>query len=287
MNSDQAVVSGAANELGLAALTRTLWRYRYLVLLVTASCSIASVIYALMATLIFRAEIVVAEVRDDNMNGATALLSQLGGLANRAGLNLGSGGRGNREAQAILQSRRLAEEFIKRNNVQQALARRTGKPVSLWKAVQRVRKSVIAIREDTRKGTVSITVDWTDPTTAALWANKFVALTNEVIRARDMDESKRNIDYLNRQIALTDVVEMRRAMYGLIESQTKTLMLANGRVEYAFTVIDPAVPPEMRIKPQRTLIVLFATAVGALLGALIALLYDSLIRRRRIAARAT
>jgi uncharacterized protein involved in exopolysaccharide biosynthesis len=51
-------------------------------------------------------------------------------------------------------------------------------------------------------------------------------------------------------------------MYNLIENQTKSLMLANARDEYAFVVVDPAVPPEKRVRPQRALIV----AVGLLLG---------------------
>jgi hypothetical protein len=39
-------------------------------------------------------------------------------------------------------------------------------------------------------------------------------------------------------------------LYNLIESETKTLMLANARVEYAFTVVDPAVVPGATCQPQ-------------------------------------
>jgi hypothetical protein len=94
-----------------------------------------------------------------------------------------------------------------------------------------------------------VAIDWTDPATAAQWANGFVALANELLRTRALVESKRNIAYLNDQISKTDVVELRRVLYGLIESETKTLMLANGRPEYAFRVVDPAVPPELKTRP--------------------------------------
>jgi uncharacterized protein involved in exopolysaccharide biosynthesis len=41
-------------------------------------------------------------------------------------------------------------------------------------------------------------------------------------------------------------------------------MVADGRVEYAFQVVDPAVAPEMRYSPKRTLIVMISTLIGLL-----------------------
>jgi LPS O-antigen subunit length determinant protein (WzzB/FepE family) len=74
-------------------------------------------------------------------------------------------------------------------------------------------------------------------------------------------------------------------MYRLIEAETKTLMLANGRSEYAFTIVDPAVAPEMRIRPRRTLIALLGLSFGLLLGTAVAFLhsYMSSERERRLA----
>ena len=75
-------------------------------------------------------------------------------------------------------------------------------------------------------------------------ANGLVGLANELLRTRALEEAQRNIAYLNAQADRTNEVELRRAIFNLIESETKTLMLANGRTEYAFRVVDPAVPPE-------------------------------------------
>ena len=55
-----------------------------------------------------------------------------------------------------------------------------------------------------------------------------------------MTDSSRNIQYLKDQIAKTDVVQLQGVMYSLVEAEMKTLMLANARSEYAFTVVDPA-----------------------------------------------
>jgi uncharacterized protein involved in exopolysaccharide biosynthesis len=112
---------------------------------------------------------------------------------------------------------------------------------------------------------------WRDPKVAALWANNFVALGNEIIRNRAAADSRRNIGYLNEQLKQTSSVEVQHAMYNLIESQTKTLMLAEGRAEYAFSTIDPAVPPEVSASPKKSIVMLVGIAVGVFAGVLIAI----------------
>jgi uncharacterized protein involved in exopolysaccharide biosynthesis len=47
-------------------------------------------------------------------------------------------------------------------------------------------------------------------------------------------------------------------------------MLANVRMEFAFTVIDPAVPPERKDHPKRSLYVLFGLFLGFAIGVLAA-----------------
>jgi uncharacterized protein involved in exopolysaccharide biosynthesis len=137
---------------------------------------------------------------------------------------------------------------------------------------------VVNIREDSRTHLITVGVDWTDAAGAARLANSFVSLADEVLRARAMEDASRNIEYLNRQIAATDVVEVQRVMYKFVESETKTLMLANARREYAFTVVDPAVPPELRYYPRRTAMVAIGAIVGLLLGIAAAAVRRSLAR---------
>jgi uncharacterized protein involved in exopolysaccharide biosynthesis len=136
----------------------------------------------------------------------------------------------------------------------------------LWLAVKTFREAVLAIREDKRTGLTTIDIDWKDASVAAQWANSYVGLANEQIRARAIDEANRNIKFLNEQIEKTRVVEVQRSMYALIENETKNLMLANARDEYAFTVVDPAVPPERKISPLRSLYVLFGAFMGFAIG---------------------
>ena len=253
----------------LIAVWRVLWRHKWLIIGLSFVFAVATAFVALRATEIYRAEVVVARVDEQGVSGAASLVSQLGGLASLAGVNL-SGNSAGQQSKAILTSRSLAEEFIERKDLLGDLYPDNEAKRTPWFGVERFRKNVLTIREDSLNGITTVVVDWTDPATAACWANEYVKLANEVIRARALADATRNIDYLNGQIERTNVAEVQRVMYNLIESETKTVMLANARQEYAFTVVDPAVAPEVRISPRRTLMVLLGGILGGVVGVLLA-----------------
>lgn len=264
----------------LGRLWGVLWNYRILIASVIAVCAIVAAVVALITKPVYRADVVITEVRD-NMSGTGSLVGQLGGLASLAGVNLAANTPG-RESRAFLQSRSLVEAFVKRYNLLPELYKNAKKPPTMWLAVKKFRDNVLLVKEDTRKGTTTVSVNWTDPDTAARWANDLIALLNELLRHRAIDQAKRNIAYLNQQIAATNIVELQRVMYNLIETETKTLMLANVRVEYAFEVVDPAVAPEIRIRPKRALIVAFGVVLGFLIGAIAALSHNAIRRNKAV-----
>ena len=283
MNPGEEKLYDQESGLQLAAVWRLAWASKLLIIFVTLVCAALAAAVAFNITPIFRAETVVLAVHNGGMGGTGSLSSQLGGLASiasLAGVNLDAGGGVDREAKAILESRKMDEEFIKQNNLIPVLLRRSKEPPTMWLAVKSFRDNVLSIREDKRTGLTTLDFNWKDANVAAEWANGFVALANDRIRTRAVDEANRNIKFLNEQIEKTRVVEVQRALYSLIENETKTLMLANARVEYAFTVVDPAVPPERKISPHRSIYILFGAFAGAALG-----LFVAYVRRARRAAR--
>lgn len=269
-------------SLDLMSIVRQLWRFRLMVALCALVGGLIALALALTSVPYFKAEAVVTEVRDRGLGGANSLASQLGGLASLAGVNITTGAAAaSQEAAAILDSNHLAEEFIRRNNLLPVLLKGSKRPASLWRAVKVFKEGVVVIQRDQRRGVTTVSVEWTDAATAARWANGFVALANEIIRQRALNESTRNIAYLNDQLARTNVVELRKVMYDIIESETKTVMLANGRVEYAFELVDPAVAPELKSRPHRTIMVAVGLMLGFTVGAA-----GALVMNRMRAARA-
>jgi uncharacterized protein involved in exopolysaccharide biosynthesis len=265
-------------EVDVRDLLKTVWRHKLIVALVTAVCTATAIYLALTAIPLFRGEATISVVHELGAGGMGEIAGQLGGLASLAGLGL-NGNPQDREWLAVLQSRQLVEEFVKRNGVLPLLSPGAKPPLTLWFGVRQFQKNNLLITEDKLKGVTTVTIDWTDPATAARWTNGFVELANELIRKRAIDNAGRNIDYLSKQVARTNDVELQRVMYNLIESQTKTLMLASGRDEYAFTIVDRAVPPEKRHSPRRTLMTLTGFLIGLVLGAIVALVFDRVKRR--------
>ena len=59
------------------------------------------------------------------------------------------------------------------------------------------------------------------------------------------------------------------------------LLLARGNEEYAFKVIDKAVQPKKRAKPQRVGIVALTTVAGAVLSMILVLTISALSKNTR------
>jgi uncharacterized protein involved in exopolysaccharide biosynthesis len=270
-------------EIDVASLFWIIWDQKYLVLAFSLVCGVIATILALRAAPLYRAQVIVTQVRDTGMNSGGSLMGQLGGLASIAGLNLNSNGQ-EAERSAVIGSRGLIDAFVRRYELTPLINGKHKFQNPVWFAVERFRKSVINLQEEKLKGTITITIDWTDPVVAAHWANDFVALANELLRARAIQESTRNIEYLNKQLPQTNAVEIQKAIYSLIEAETKSLMLANGRIEYAFTIVDPAVPPEVRFSPRRTLMVLTGLFIGGFVGSIVAWARKAIRRRPAITA---
>src|SRR5438874_2880366 len=268
------------HEVDVVALWWAVWDQKYLVIAIAAVCALIALFVGFTMTPVYRATVVVTPTNDQ----ALSENSSLGGLASFAGLGLGMSGE-QLERAAVLQSRHLVEEFVRKSDVFAELfaqAKKAGikDPGSTWKTTERFRKTVLDIQPDKLKGTTTITVDWTDPAVAALWANEFVALANKLMRDKATADSTRNIAFLDKEIDKTSSVEIRRAMYNLIEQETKTLMLASGRMEYAFTVVDPAVAPQVRVRPWRSLILLSGVTIGLFLGCFVVYCRERFARPR-------
>jgi uncharacterized protein involved in exopolysaccharide biosynthesis len=240
---------------------------------------------AMTATPKYEAEIVVMPVSTDGneMGGGGALSSiaaQFGGLAALAGI--GSAGSSRFESLETLESRALAQRFIELNTLMPVLFERRwdavnhrwkpdwrGNTPTLWDGEMLMQK-ILQVREDRRTGIVRLTFTWSDRDHAAAWANGIVATANDFLRQGALHRANDNLAFLNNQVEQTTSIEVRQAIFGLIEAEMKKLMLAKTTPEYAFRVIDPAVIPKERQWPRPLLLVAFGIFAGALLWLMIA-----------------
>jgi hypothetical protein len=130
-------------------------------------------------------------------------------------------------------------------------------------------KGVRGITENAKTGLVTMTISWKDPVQAAAWANGLVKLTNDYLRDKAIARSERNIQYLTSQAAKANALELRAAIFELLQNEIKTEMVSRGNDEYALKVIDPAAVPEKQASPQPVLLSLSAALAALALYSLI------------------
>jgi LPS O-antigen subunit length determinant protein (WzzB/FepE family) len=228
----------------------------------------------------FRAEVVLAPV--DTKKSISGSLAQFGGLASIAGINLPGGGE--QEPVAVLKSNDFAESFIEDLGLMQTLTDGQsigGSPVDIRDAVWVFTNSVRSVSEDKKTRLVTLSIRWKDPETAAAWANQYVKKLNDRLRREALEESQRNVTYLQREIAASSIVSLQQSMARVLEGEMQKLMLARGNEEFAFKIIDSASPPKLRDSPRRSLIAILSAFFGVLVGVLIALSRNALKTRPR------
>lgn len=262
------------DEIDLRELVLRLWARKGLILLCTVLFAAGAVTYALLATEIFRAEAVLS-IREDNQRGglAAAAAGQLGGLADLAGLSI-PGSKDKSVAVATLRSRALIEQFIAERELVPVLIDKPDpdRPPTVWMAHQLFVDQVLKVTEDKKSGLITVAVEWKDPQLAADWVTDIVARADARLRQVAIDESEKNLAYLDDQARKSSVVEIQQSLYRLAETEIKKLMLARGSNEYAFKTVDPARAPELRIKPKRAIIAVIGTLFGGFVGVFLALI---------------
>lgn len=247
---------------------------------------IIGVTLALSMTPVYQATTVVAiNTEAADSLGSGLLGGQLGGLAGLAGVSLGGSNR-RMEYLAVLDSRILADQFIAENQLKfvffakdwdAASKRWTSKKAPTEEvAYQYFNEKVRNVDEDRRTGLVTVSMQSKDPAAAARWANEYVQRANDLLRQRAVTEASSSLEFLDRELAKSSTIEIRQAMYQLVEAQKKQQMLATVRHEYIFHIIDLAkVPdPENFVKPKRALVATACGFLGGVLGLAIALYRD-------------
>jgi uncharacterized protein involved in exopolysaccharide biosynthesis len=183
-----------------------------------------------------------------------ALSGGLGQVAAFAGLS-GRPARGEAEAGALLQSRDTIGSFIDSNNlVPLLLAGQWDATAKRWKknditeeerrqlAISVFTRRVLNVERERLTGIMTLTIDWRDRHQAADWANGLVATANALWRQQVIDEAAQSIQYLTRELENTNTLEVRDAVYRLIESSMKQRTVATVRRDLLFKVLDKARP---------------------------------------------
>ncbi|MDX1281571.1 Wzz/FepE/Etk N-terminal domain-containing protein [Shewanella colwelliana] len=291
------------DEIDLRELFAVIWQGKWLIIAITAVFAIGSVIFAIMQPNIYKSEALLAPASEEQGGGLSALAGQFGGLASMAGINLGGGGGVDKTQMAIevMKSRQFASDFIQKHQLLPDLmaaekwnmaenaviydadlydvsankwVREVKAPFKPEPSMQEAFKEfskIVSVNAAKDTSMVTVAVEHLSPSVAQQWVNWLVEDINKVMKERDVAEAIRSSDFLNKQIAQTNVADIRSILYKLVEEQAKTIMFAEVRDEYVFKTIDPALVPETKIKPKRAIIVVVGAAFGFFVSIMILL----------------
>ena len=292
MIQDKLAHSSEADEISFSDLLAFLARNIFLILACAIGCMLAAGAAAWILPSKYEGVVLLATVNSQSassgLGGLASAVSQLGGVASLAGLNVSAASSSKAEAIATLQSQIISEKFIedsdllpllfskKWNSISHKWASDDPKEIpSLWQGMTFFQKQVLNVSEITKTGLVALTVTWDDPKVAAIWANDIVKLTNSYLQQKAIQESKRNIEYLTEQASRTASVEVKNAIYTVMETEIKKEMVARGSEEYALKILDPAIPPERPVTPRPKLWIFGGFVIGLVFGVAIAVFRTS------------
>lgn len=298
MNSGSSSFSNSEmthDDIDLRDLASVIWRGKLLVVILSFLAVIAGFFYAKTIPDQYRATAILAPASSSGPSSLSNIAGQLGGFASLAGVNLGSASAGNEVNMSIelMKTWGFLETFIISNGLEKEVsavkswdkeknkliydanvyAQNEGEWVkgnapTSWKMYKDIQDR-IDVSYDQVSGLVSVNIDHYSPYVAKKWVELLIKEINQFMQMRDRKEAKESIAYLTQQIEKTNIAEMRTIFYQLIEEQTKTLMLAEINSEYIFKILSPPKLPEVKVKPNKIMIVILAGVFGVLTGLIV------------------
>ncbi|HEY6529184.1 MAG TPA: Wzz/FepE/Etk N-terminal domain-containing protein [Cellvibrionaceae bacterium] len=250
----------------------------------------------------YKATVILAPAQKDSGGPLGGLASQYGGLAAMAGISLGKESDKTDQAIALLKSWPFLDFVISKYNLEaDVLAvkgfnkksqhviydvnlyneknrgwvvskfRETdGKPSS-WMLYKKFNK-FLEVQSDKKSGLLTVSITHISPVIAKNWLELLIKEINLHFQLIDKEDAKRNIVYLEKKIAETSVAEMQSVFFGMVEAQTKVLMLTERSDDYLFKIVVRPMLPEEKNSPKRFVITIFGFFSGFLIWCCVALI---------------
>jgi len=267
----------------MAEVAAIIWMRRWLIASCLLGTTLAFAVFAYLSTPVYRSTslLISASPARDGVGGSlNSLVGSIGGLGSLAGVTLGAKDSQTEEALAVFRSRQFTQQFILENHLipvlfQSDFDRTTGKWVGATgkeptpaKAYKLFDKYIRTVSMDSKSGLITLQIDWRDRIAAANWASDLVRRINAEMRARAIAKADASVQFLQRELSATSEIGTREAINRIIEAQVKERMLANVTEEYAFRVVDKAMPadPDDPVKPKRLLLICGGAFLGLMAG---------------------
>jgi hypothetical protein len=299
------------DEIDLRELFYVLLEGKWIIVSLTTFVSIIGVIYSLSLPNIYESKAMLAPV--NSSSGISGALGSYSGLAGLAGISLPSGDDEGNSAKAIQKISTLS--FFKNNiltNIylpdlmafkswnsktntaafdesiydtsSNSWIRDFTYPKQQIPSAQesfRVFKTQhLSLSEDKKSGFITLVVKHQSPFIAKQWAELVVNEVNAFYRQKDKSESEKAVSYLNQQISMTGLSEIKLVIAQLLQEETKKLTLIEANKYYVFDYIDPPAVMEQKSEPKRATICILIALFGGILSILLVLVRHYVVKEK-------
>ncbi len=135
-------------------------------------------------------------------------------------------------------------------------------------------KKLMSISQDNKTNFFTLSIEHFSPYIARDWVDIIVKNINNEMRLIDQKIAMESIDFLNANSEKTNINELKEVINNLLEKQMQNLMLSSSREDYIFTIIQPAISPEEKSYPRRSLIMIIGFITGLVISILFALVMN-------------
>ena len=282
------------DEINLLDLLIVLAKHKKRIIGATFAAALLAVGYALSLPNIYTGSTKILPPQQ-SQSSASAMLSQLGGLAGMAGGSLGIKNP-NDLYIAMLKSRSVMEKIVKRFDLQKVYEQET-----LTGTLNALEGSMtVASGKD---GMITVEVSDKDPQLAANIANAFIEELNKLLQTYSLTDASQKRTFFEQQLRqaknkLTDAelvldktpntslqyldalrnLKYQEALWEILARQFEMAKLDEAKDFPLIQVLDKATPPENKSKPKRSQIVMLATLTAFFLAVIWAFISEALAR---------
>ena len=302
------------DEIDLLELFYVLLKEKWIILSITAFISIFGVIYSLLLPNIYQSKALLVPVNISN--GVAGSIRGYSGLAGLAGINLPSVV--NDEGNSVKAIHKINSLSFFENNILKNIylpdlmaakswSSRTNtliyddniyeiesntwvrdasfskqKIPSAQESFKAFKSKHLSLSEDKKTGFITISIKHRSPYIAKQWVELIVNEVNSYYRKKDKAESEKAVNYLNEQISMTSLSEIKQVMAQLLQEETKKLTLIEANQSYVFDYIDPPAVMERKSEPSRAKICILISLFGGMLSIVLVLLKHYFFKKKNL-----
>ena len=277
-------------EISMEELLGIVIKYKTLLLKVIVASFSLSIVIALSLQNYYMSSAVLM-IQDESEN--QGLLSQYSGLASIAGIKIGGEASRSQQVIAMIKSRDFFNHLITFEDVLPSImapgsydpktkqlsynSRKYDEEKNQWltdgrvppnylKAHRVYLSTMLNVYEDKRSGFVVLEIEHLSPVFAQQLLNIIIREVNSILRDQDLEKAEKALNFLQKELTSTSLLEIREAIHNLTQAKIETQMIAKIDEDYVLKKIEPPYIPDIKSRPSRSLIVILGTAIGTIFG---------------------